>query len=64
MNTTQALVGCVLACFVVDYYHGDDYREKVLQMALERNYQLEQTVERLDPENQEMRRLLRFRIRK
>ena len=64
MNTAQALVGCLMAFFVVDYYHGDDYHRKVLQMALERNHELEQRVERLDPENQEMRRLLRFRIRK
>ena len=64
MNTAQALVGCLMAFFVVDYYHGDDYRERVLRMALERNHELEQKMERLDPENQEMRRLLRFRIRK
>ena len=64
MNTTQALVGCVLAFFVVDYYHGDDYHRKVLGMALERNHELECEVERLTTleELAEMKRLLEFRI--
>ena len=66
MNVTQALVGCVLAFFVVDYFYGDDYHRKVLGMALERNHVLEGEVERLATleELAEMKRLLAFRIRK
>ena len=60
MNVTQTLVSCILAFFVVDYYYRDDYNKRVLQMVLDRNFELEKQIEILTPPSAEEAEFIRL----